>query len=84
MASHFRLEVSIVPVIFSSMILLEKTSGYPHFLFYEKFSTSIMEYLNEFKKIKKMALQNFDRIAGACTLSVPICHKFSYSTKASK
>jgi hypothetical protein len=32
-------------------ILLEKTSGYPHFLFDEKFSTSIMEYLNEFKKI---------------------------------
>jgi hypothetical protein len=31
-------------------ILLEKTSGYPHFLFHEKFSTSIMEYLNEFKK----------------------------------
>jgi hypothetical protein len=66
------------------MILLEKTSGYPHFLFHEKFSISIMEYLNEFKKILKMALQNFDRIAGACTLSVPICHKFSYSRKASK
>ena len=32
-------------------ILLEKTSGYPHFLFHEKFCISIMEYLNEFKKI---------------------------------
>jgi hypothetical protein len=32
-------------------ILLEKTSGYLHFLFHEKFLTSIMEYLNEFKKI---------------------------------
>jgi hypothetical protein len=26
--------------------VLEKTSGYRHFLFLEKFSTSIMEYLN--------------------------------------
>ena len=32
-------------------ILLEKTFGYPHFLIHEKFCTSIMEYLNEFKKI---------------------------------
>jgi hemerythrin len=33
------------------LILLEKMSGYPHFLFHEKFFTSIMEYLNDFKKI---------------------------------
>ena len=33
-------------------ILLEKTSGKKtHFLFNEKFSTSKMEYLNEFKNI---------------------------------
>ena len=32
-------------------ILLEKTSGYLHFLIHEKFSTSIMEYLNVFKEI---------------------------------
>jgi hypothetical protein len=34
-------------------ILLEKTSDYPRFIFHEKFSSSIMEYLNEFKKFCK-------------------------------